>query len=212
MKRNSNSWDNFQERIFLENQLDKRIQFFLVFIVISIAVSLLIPSKEVALMFLILFVIIGWLLVVSIFYTSSKLKNIEKEIGKEISFKEKLVRALYTVLLPIISAFLLTVFLLLVVSGSIDSFLPYKQKVIDASKETIKKVEDAVDKKIKPKNDASKYFKTVDSIISDSRSNYVIVDSSLVKVNEENKNSKKPQKPKPKNDPNFKSIDKIISD
>lgn len=212
MKRNTNSWDSFQERVFLENQLDRRIQFYLVFIVISIAVSLLIPSKEIAIMFLILFVIVSWLLVTSIFSTSSKLKNVEKELGKEFSVKEKLIRSSYTLLLPILSSLLLTFFLLLVVSGSIDSILPYKQKLVDSTKEMINKVENTVDKKLKPNNDASRYFKTVDSVISDSRNNYVIVDSSLIKVKEENKNLKKPVKPKPKTDPNFKSIDKIIND
>ncbi|MFZ5946742.1 MAG: hypothetical protein ACOYU5_02090 [Stygiobacter sp.] len=212
MKRNTNSWDSFQERVFLENQLDRRVQFYLVFIVISIAVSLLIPSKEIAIMFLILFVIVSWLLVTSIFSTSSKLKNVEKELGKEFSVKEKLIRSSYTLLLPILSSLLLTFFLLLVVSGSIDSILPYKQKLVDSTKEMINKVENTVDKKLKPNNDASRYFKTVDSVISDSRNNYVIVDSSLIKVKEENKNLKKPVKPKPKNDPNFKSIDKIIND
>ncbi len=212
MKRNTNSWDSFQERVFLENQLDRRIQFYLVFIVISIAVSLLIPSKEIAIMFLILFVIVSWLLVTSIFFTSSKLKNVEKELGKEFSVKEKLIRSSYTLLLPILSSLLLTFFLLLVVSGSIDSILPYKQKLVDSTKEMINKVENTVDKKLKPNNDASRYFKTVDSVISDSRNNYVIVDSSLIKVKEENKNLKKPVKPKPKTDPNFKSIDKIIND
>ncbi len=212
MKRNTNSWDSFQERVFLENQLDRRIQFYLVFIVISIAVSLLIPSKEIAIMFLILFVIVSWLLVTSIFFTSSKLKNVEKELGKEFSVKEKLIRSSYTLLLPILSSLLSTFFLLLVVSGSIDSILPYKQKLVDSTKEMINKVENTVDKKLKPNNDASRYFKTVDSVISDSRNNYVIVDSSLIKVKEENKNLKKPVKPKPKNDPNFKSIDKIIND
>ncbi|MDF1612955.1 hypothetical protein [Stygiobacter electus] len=212
MKRNANSWDSFQERVFLENQLDRRIQFYLVFIVISIAVSLLIPSKEIAIMFLILFVIVSWLLVTSIFFTSSKLKNVEKELGKEFSVKEKLIRSSYTLLLPILSSLLLTFFLLLVVSGSIDSILPYKQKLVDSTKEMINKVENTVDKKLKPNNDASRYFKTVDSVFSDSRNNYVIVDSSLIKVKEENKNLKKPVKPKPKTDPNFKSIDKIIND
>lgn len=212
MKRNTNSWDSFQERVFLENQLDRRVQFYLVFIVISIAVSLLIPSKEIAIMFLILFVIVSWLLVTSIFSTSSKLKNVEKELGKEFSLKEKLIRSSYTLLLPILSSLLLTFFLLMVVSGSIDSILPYKQKVVDSTKEMINKVENTVDKKLKPNNDASRYFKTVDSVISDSRNNYVIVDSSLIKVKEENKNLKKPVKPKPKTDPNFKSIDKIIND
>ena len=212
MKRNANSWDSFQERVFLENQLDRRIQFYLVFIVISIAVSLLIPSKEIAIMFLILFVIVSWLLVTSIFFTSSKLKNVEKELGKEFSVKEKLIRSSYTLLLPILSSLLSTFFLLLVVSGSIDSILPYKQKLVDSTKEMINKVENTVDKKLKPNNDASRYFKTVDSVISDSRNNYVIVDSSLIKVKEENKNLKKPVKPKPKTDPNFKSIDKIIND
>ncbi|MCX7874666.1 MAG: hypothetical protein N2321_00720 [Melioribacteraceae bacterium] len=212
MRRNTNTWDNYQERAFLENQLDRRIQFFLFFIVLSIVVALLIPSKEIAVMLLILFVITSWLLVVSIYYSSSKLKNVEKEIGKDFSLKDKLIRFLYTIVLPIFTALLLTFFLLLIVSGTIDSILPYKQKVIETSKETVKKVEEVVDKKVKsPKNDPN-YFKSVDSVISDSRSNYVVIDTSLTKVEQQNKNNKKQITKKPKVDPNFKSIEKIINE
>lgn len=211
MRRNNFSWDNFQERVFLENQLDRRIQFFLIFIVISVVVSLFIPVKEIALMFLILFVIISWLLVVSIYNTYSKLKSIEKEIGKTATLKDKLIRFTYSLILPIFSALLLTIFLLLIASGSIDSILPYKIKANEIAKETTKKVEEVVSQKIKPQKDVSKYFKSVDSIALENKDNVVMVDSSLLKVGQQKQSSKK-KDIKSKIDPNFKSIEKVIND
>lgn len=213
MRRNTSSWDNFQERAFLENQLDRRIQFFLIFIVVSIAVTLLIPTKEIAMMFLVLSVIASWLLVVSIIATNNKLKNVEKEIGKASGLKDKIVKILYAIALPILSAVLITTFLLLVVSGSIDSILPYKTKVTTVVNEGVKKATESLDKSLKTKKEnPSKYFKSVDSIITESKNNYVVIDTNIAKGIQQKTNEKKPIVKKPKSNPNFKSIEKIIND
>lgn len=213
MRRNTSSWDNFQERAFLENQLDRRIQFFLIFIVVSIAVTLLIPTKEIAMMFLVLSVIASWLLVVSIIATNNKLKNVEKEIGKASGLKDKIVKILYAIALPILSAVLITTFLLLVVSGSIDSILPYKTKDTTVVNEGVKKATESLDKSLKTKKEnPSKYFKSVDSIITESKNNYVVIDTNIAKGIQQKTNEKKPIVKKPKSNPNFKSIEKIIND
>lgn len=213
MRRNTSSWDNFQERAFLENQLDRRIQFFLIFIVVSIAVTLLIPTKEIAMMFLVLSVIASWLLVVSIIATNNKLKNVEKEIGKASGLKDKIVKILYAIALPILSAVLITTFLLLVVSGSIDSILPYKTKVTTVVNEGVKKATESLDKSLKTKKEnPSKYFKSVDSIITESKNNFVVIDTNIAKGIQQKTNEKKPIVKKPKSNPNFKSIEKIIND
>ncbi|MBI5808222.1 MAG: hypothetical protein HZA74_07445 [Ignavibacteriales bacterium] len=213
MRRNTSSWDNFQERAFLENQLDRRIQFFLIFIVVSIAVTLLIPTKEIAMMFLILSVIASWLLVVSIIATNSKLKNVEKEIGKSTGLKDKIVKILYAIALPILSAVLITTFLLLVVSGSIDSILPYKTKVATVVNEGVKKATETLDKSLKTKKEnPSKYFKSVDSIITENKNNYVVIDTNVAKGIQQKTVEKKTIVKKPKSNPNFKSIEKIIND
>lgn len=213
MRRNTSSWDNFQERAFLENQLDRRIQFFLIFIVVSIAVTLLIPTKEIAMMFLVLSVIASWLLVVSIIATNNKLKNVEKEIGKASGLKDKIVKILYAIALPILSAVLITTFLLLVVSGSIDSILPYKTKVTTVVNEGVKKATESLDKSLKTKKEnPSKYFKSVDSIITESKNNFVVIDTNIAKGIQQKTVEKKPIVKKPKSNPNFKSIEKIIND
>ena len=213
MRRNTSSWDNFQERAFLENQLDRRIQFFLIFIVVSIAVTLLIPTKEIAMMFLVLSVIASWLLVVSIIATNNKLKNVEKEIGKSTGLKDKIVKILYAIALPILSAVLITTFLLLVVSGSIDSILPYKTKVTTVVNEGVKKATETLDKSLKTKKEnPSKYFKSVDSIITENKNNYVVIDTNVAKGIQQKTVEKKPIVKKPKSNPNFKSIEKIIND
>lgn len=213
MRRNTSSWDNFQERAFLENQLDRRIQFFLIFIVVSIAVTLLIPTKEIAMMFLVLSVIASWLLVVSIIATNNKLKNVEKEIGKSTGLKDKIVKILYAIALPILSAVLITTFLLLVVSGSIDSILPYKTKVAIVVNEGVKKATETLDKSLKTKKEnPSKYFKSVDSIITENKNNYVVIDTNVAKGIQQKTVEKKPIVKKPKSNPNFKSIEKIIND
>lgn len=213
MRRNTSSWDNFQERAFLENQLDRRIQFFLIFIVVSIAVTLLIPTKEIAMMFLVLSVIASWLLVVSIIATNNKLKNVEKEIGKSTGLKDKIVKILYAIALPILSAVLITTFLLLVVSGSIDSILPYKTKVATVVNEGVKKATETLDKSLKTKKEnPSKYFKSVDSIITENKNNYVVIDTNVAKGIQQKTVEKKPIVKKPKSNPNFKSIEKIIND
>lgn len=213
MRRNTSSWDNFQERAFLENQLDRRIQFFLIFIVVSIAVTLLIPTKEIAMMFLVLSVIASWLLVVSIIATNNKLKNVEKEIGKSTGLKDKIVKILYAIALPILSAVLITTFLLLVVSGSIDSILPYKTKVAIVVNEGVKKATETLDKSLKTKKEnPSKYFKSVDSIITENKNNYVVIDTNVAKGIQQKTVEKKTIVKKPKSNPNFKSIEKIIND
>lgn len=213
MRRNTSSWDNFQERAFLENQLDRRIQFFLIFIVVSIAVTLLIPTKEIAMMFLVLSVIASWLLVVSIIATNNKLKNVEREIGKSTGLKDKIVKILYAIALPILSAVLITTFLLLVVSGSIDSILPYKTKVATVVNEGVKKATETLDKSLKTKKEnPSKYFKSVDSIITENKNNYVVIDTNVAKGIQQKTVEKKPIVKKPKSNPNFKSIEKIIND
>jgi hypothetical protein len=213
LRRNTSSWDNFQERAFLENQLDRRIQFFLIFIVVSIAVTLLIPTKEIAMMFLVLSVIASWLLVVSIIATNNKLKNVEKEIGKSTGLKDKIVKILYAIALPILSAVLITTFLLLVVSGSIDSILPYKTKVATVVNEGVKKATETLDKSLKTKKEnPSKYFKSVDSIITENKNNYVVIDTNVAKGIQQKTVEKKPIVKKPKSNPNFKSIEKIIND
>lgn len=213
MRRNTSSWDNFQERAFLENQLDRRIQFFLIFIVVSIAVTLLIPTKEIAMMFLVLSVIASWLLVVSIIATNNKLKNVEKEIGKSTGLKDKIVKILYAIALPILSAVLITTFLLLVVSGSIDSILPYKTKVATVVNEGVKKATETLDESLKTKKEnPSKYFKSVDSIITENKNNYVVIDTNVAKGIQQKTVEKKTIVKKPKSNPNFKSIEKIIND
>jgi len=213
LRRNTSSWDNFQERAFLENQLDRRIQFFLIFIVVSIAVTLLIPTKEIAMMFLVLSVIASWLLVVSIIATNNKLKNVEKEIGKSTGLKDKIVKILYAIALPILSAVLITTFLLLVVSGSIDSILPYKTKVTTVVNEGVKKATETLDKSLKTKKEnPSKYFKSVDSIITENKNNYVVIDTNVAKGIQQKTVEKKTIVKKPKSNPNFKSIEKIIND
>lgn len=213
MRRNTSSWDNFQERAFLENQLDRRIQFFLIFIVVSIAVTLLIPTKEIAMMFLVLSVIASWLLVVSIIATNNKLKNVEKEIGKSTGLKDKIVKILYAIALPILSAVLITTFLLLVVSGSIDSILPYKTKVATVVNEGVKKATETLDKSLKTKKEnPSKYFKSVDSIITENKNNYVVIDTNVAKGIQQKTVEEKTIVKKPKSNPNFKSIEKIIND
>jgi hypothetical protein len=185
----------------------------LIFIVVSIAVTLLIPTKEIAMMFLVLSVIASWLLVVSIIATNNKLKNVEKEIGKSTGLKDKIVKILYAIALPILSAVLITTFLLLVVSGSIDSILPYKTKVATVVNEGVKKATETLDKSLKTKKEnPSKYFKSVDSIITENKNNYVVIDTNVAKGIQQKTVEKKPIVKKPKSNPNFKSIEKIIND
>lgn len=162
------SWDAFQERIFLEGQLERRLQFFLFFFIGTIVVSLIISRKEMAMIFLVAAVIVSWLLTVSLWFFVNRINSADKALAATTDdspkFMDRTLRFFLAKVLPITASVILTVFLMAGVSGVADSILPYKQKaaeVIEKGKVIIESVEQ--------KQPDRNHFVSVDSVVDNTK-------------------------------------------
>lgn len=162
------SWDAFQERIYLESQLERKLQFFFFFFIVAIVIALIISQKEIAMIFLVVAVIVSWLLTVSLWFFVNKLNSADKSLaavsGTGPRFMERTLRFFLAKVLPITASVILTIFLMVGVSGIADSILPYKQKVADV----IEKGKDKIESVTQSKPDGS-HFTSVDSIVDNSK-------------------------------------------
>ncbi len=162
------SWDAFQERMFLETQLEKRMQFFLFFFIGSIIISLIISQKEIAMIFLVVAVIVIWLLTVSLWFFVNRVNAADKALaasaGTGPRFMERGLRFFLAKVLPVTASILLTSFLLVGISGVADSILPYKQKVLQVVEKGKNKIESVYSKKPEVNN-----FESVDSVIEEGK-------------------------------------------
>jgi len=162
------SWDNLQERVYLESQLERRLQLFLFFFIVTIIVSLIISQKEIAMIFLVIAVIISWLLTVSLWVFVNKLNAADKSLpdseGGGPKFMEKSLRFFLAKVLPISASILLTMFLITGVSGLADAVLPYKQKVADVIEAGKEKIET-----IAEKSPEKRHFTSVDSVVDNTK-------------------------------------------
>jgi hypothetical protein len=163
MKLYKMSWDAIQERIFLESQLERRLQFFLFFFIAVVVISLIIPPKEIAMIFLVLTVILSWLLTVSLWFLANRVNAADKALPTQSAgprFMEKGIRFFLAKVLPVTASFILTSFLIVGISGVADSLLPYKHKVEQA----IESGEKKIDRVYSEREDGS-HFESVDSLI-----------------------------------------------
>ena len=162
------SWDAFQERIFLETQLEKRMQFFLFFFIGTIIISLIVSQKEIAMIFLVVAVIVTWLLTVSLWFFVNRVNAADKALaanaGTGPRFMEKSLRFFLAKVLPVTASLLLTSFLLVGISGVADSILPYKQKILQAVEKGKNKIESVYTERSDGSN-----FESVDSVIEESK-------------------------------------------
>lgn len=162
------SWDAFQERMFLETQLEKRLQFFLFFFIGTIIISLIISQKEIAMIFLVIAVIVIWLLTVSLWFFVNRVNAADKALaasaGAGPRFMERSLRFFLAKVLPVTASILLTSFLLVGISGVADTILPYKQKVLQAVETGKEKIESVYSKKPEVNN-----FESVDSVIEEGK-------------------------------------------
>lgn len=162
------SWDAFQERIFLETQLEKRLQFFLFFFIGTIIISLIISQKEIAMIFLVVAVIVIWLLTVSLWFFVNRVNAADKALaasaGTGPRFMERTLRFFLAKVLPVAASLLLTSFLLVGISGVADTILPYKQKVVQA----VEKGKDKIESVYTKQSDGSN-FESVDSVIEEGK-------------------------------------------
>ncbi len=165
------SWDAFQERMYLESQLERKLQFFFFFFVGAIVISLIISQKEAAMIFLVVSVIAIWLLAVSLWFFVNRINSVDKSLaasgaGTGPKFMERTLRFFLAKVLPVACAVILTSFLIVGISGVADSILPYKQKVVNVVESGIEKGKDIFDG-VGSTNNSKKenHFESVDSVI-----------------------------------------------
>lgn len=162
------SWDAFQERMFLESQLERKLQFFFFFFIGAVVISLIISQKEAAMIFLVVSVIAIWLLAVSLWFFVNRINSVDKSLaasGAGPKFMEKTLRFFLAKVLPVACAVILTSFLIVGISGVADSILPYKQKVANVVESGIEKGKDIIDGVGLTNSKKESHFESVDSVI-----------------------------------------------
>ncbi len=162
------SWDAFQERIFLESQLERKLQFFFFFFIGAIVISLIISQKEAAMIFLVVSVIAIWLLAVSLWFFVNRINSVDKSLsasGAGPKFMNRSLRFFLAKVLPVACAVILTSFLIVGISGVADSILPYKQKVVNVVESGIEKGKDIIDGAGSNSKKKESHFESVDSVI-----------------------------------------------
>lgn len=164
------SWDAFQERMYLESQLERKLQFFFFFFIGAIVISLIISQKEAAMIFLVVSVIAVWLLAVSLWFFVNRINSVDKSLaasgaGTGPKFMEKTLRFFLAKVLPVACAVILTSFLIVGISGVADSILPYKQKVVNVVESGIEKGKDIFDGVGSKNSKKESHFESVDSVI-----------------------------------------------
>jgi hypothetical protein len=210
------NWDLSRERSIAENNLNQRLALFLIIFLIVFIGAVNTSKKYFFLSLLFVGVLICWILAYTIIRSTRKINLINKELysaddhAKRIDKKSggRSSRWLLGYFVPISCCVLLTMGLL---AGSFGFLDPYLTIIVDKSVQVENKVETkAVEfkKEISREPDnSSKYFKNVDTVISQGR-----VINSKSKADKFTTNETKPVVRKVnRSDPNFKNIETVIS-
>ncbi|MBX3008808.1 MAG: hypothetical protein KF816_12370 [Melioribacteraceae bacterium] len=167
---NIQNWTLNSERAFWESRLDYRISFYILFLAIIVAGSILVTTKEMTLFILSIAVIILWVLTAGIINAVRKVNIIVKELSKNESnpiinidkkAKGKLIRFIQGFLLPIVCSSIFTLIFLAGLTGVYD-LKPVSKSMQSLEKEIKKQIEKPLSKQ--KKDNPSKYFQAVDSV------------------------------------------------
>lgn len=165
-------WSLNQERVFSEELMNKRINFFLIFFVILFVAVLFVKEKEMISFMLIAGTVITWILSFSIFSTTRKvnriIKMLKKEGGHPLSSLDSksfdlINRFLIGYALPIFCSIIITTGSVLSVSGTLNLYLPFKEEVTRKAEQIKEDVKKSLPK-TKEKSRPSKYFQPIDSV------------------------------------------------
>ncbi|MFA7229039.1 MAG: hypothetical protein WC061_08385 [Melioribacteraceae bacterium] len=197
----SPGWNSVQERTFLENLLNQRISFFLIFFSLIIAGTVFIKSKIFFLAIMSIGVVISWVLALTIFVTVNRLGSLDNKLFARI------VRWLIGYFLPFFCSMLITIALAAGAFGYLDSYLLQDLGKVKTVEEGIKKIEKAIANKDSStlKNDPN--FKDINTVIKEG-ARIEQADQTAQKAAVEVKKNSAPLKP----NPNFKSIESIINE
>lgn len=164
------NWTLNSERAFWESRLDYRLSFYILFLAIIIAGSILVTTKELTLFILSIAVIILWVLTAGIINAVRKVNIIVKELSKndnnpviniDKKAKGRLIRFIQGFALPIVCSSIVTLIFLAGLTGV------YNLKPVTKSLQSLEKeIKKQIDKPLsKPAKDSpSKYFQAIDSV------------------------------------------------
>jgi hypothetical protein len=167
---NTQSWTLNNERAFWESRLDYRVSFYLLFLAIVVAGTILVTTKELTLFILSIAVIILWVLTAAIINAVRKVNIIVKELSTNESnpiinvdkkAKGRLIRFIQGFALPIICSSIVTLIFLAGLTG-VYNLKPVTKSLQSLEKEIKKQIDKPLSKPAK--DNSSKYFQAVDSV------------------------------------------------
>lgn len=167
---NTQSWTLNNERAFWESRLDYRVSFYLLFLAIVVAGTILVTTKELTLFVLSIAVIILWVLTAAIINAVRKVNIIVKELSTNESnpiinvdkkAKGRLIRFIQGFALPIICSSIVTLIFLAGLTG-VYNLKPVTKSLQSLEKEIKKQIDKPLSKPAK--DNSSKYFQAVDSV------------------------------------------------
>lgn len=174
-----------QERAFWENQLNQKINFFLLFFALIIAGVVLSKSREFTVTVLLVGAVILWFLSLMIMNATRKINIVIKELMKDEKYPVALIdsrsrgrifRIIVGYGLPIFCAVVVTLAFISGVSGLYSFGFPTKTEVIQTVEKTVDKVKEKLANQ-KKADTSAKYFQSVDNAIAEGDQKVVIVDS-----------------------------------
>jgi hypothetical protein len=208
------NWDVNQERAFWEKIHNQRLNFFLIFFSIIVAGAAFARSREFVIFILAVGSVVLWILTLTLISATRKVNYSLKALLKDENHptvlvdrkaKGRIIRIFSGYVLPIFCSSIITLTCLAGVSEFYFFDFPVKPEVLKDVKENLQKGKDSLIKQIKPVQDNSKYFQSVDSVINKKKVIPIVPDTFKAKHV-----PKQPVTRKESSDPNFKAIDKVI--
>lgn len=198
-------YDSDQEKAFLENLLNQRVSFFLIFFALVLAAAFFVKSKMFFLAILFLGFIISWVLSLTIFVTARKLGSIEKNLFS------KIVRWLVGYFLPFFCSAIITAGFLSGAMGYFDTYLTVDLGKVPSVEQGIKKIGETLGKPDSAALRNNPNFKNIDDVIKE-QAKQAAAESGAVNDSLKGKNTQKDKAVKAKPNPNFKSIESILDE
>ncbi|MBI1936722.1 MAG: hypothetical protein HYS25_01215 [Ignavibacteriales bacterium] len=165
-------WSLNQERVFSEELMNKRINFFLIFFILLLVAAFFIKEKEIVSFILAAGTVITWILSFSIFSITRKvnriIKMLKRETGHPLSSLDTksfdlINRFLIGYALPVFCSVIITIGSALSVSGALNLYMPFKEEVTRKTEQIKEDVKKSLPK-TKEKSRPSKYFQPIDSV------------------------------------------------
>jgi hypothetical protein len=198
----SPGWNSNQERTFLENLLNQRISFFLIFFSLVIAGAVFIKSKIFFLAIMFIGLVICWVLALMIFVTVNRLGSLDKKIFA------RMVRWLIGYFLPFFCSLLVTAAFAVGAMGYFDAWLTVDAGNVKTVEQGIKKIEKAIAKKDSSETKNNPNFKDINTVIKEG----AVLEKPASLTQKTPESGVKKSTPAMKPNPNFKSIESIIGE